>query len=258
MSPSIFGVRLDRIHSPEELLRRCDALLAEPMSHIVFTPNPEILLYAREHPAFADLLGRADLLLPDGAGIVLVQAFRRELPFRRWPGVDTAELLVGLAARRGLSVILVGGTGGAGNRAARCLRAAHPGLQIMAVGDGVPVGEDGVEGSAEDAARIEEAILRAAPSVVLVAFGAPKQERWIARHRSAFPSARVLMGVGGSFDMWAGRYRRAPAFVHRIGLEWVWRLVHQPSRLPRIWRATVVFPWHAVREPAQGGPPFRA
>jgi N-acetylglucosaminyldiphosphoundecaprenol N-acetyl-beta-D-mannosaminyltransferase len=83
---------------------------------------------------------------------------------------------------------------------------------------------------------------------VLVGLGAPKQERWIARHADAFPSARILIGVGGAFDMWAGRFRRAPRALHAIGLEWAWRLALEPSRLPRIVNAVVVFPLRVLAD----------
>jgi len=91
-----------------------------------------------------------------------------------------------------------------------------------------------------------DAVLSAAPTIVLVGLGAPKQERWIARHADAFPSVRVMIGVGGAFDMWAGSRRRAPRAFRRLGLEWLWRLTLEPRRLPRIIRATVVFPVLAV------------
>jgi N-acetylglucosaminyldiphosphoundecaprenol N-acetyl-beta-D-mannosaminyltransferase len=87
-----------------------------------------------------------------------------------------------------------------------------------------------------------EAIRSAAPSIVLVGLGAPKQERWIERHADAFPSVRIMIGVGGAFDMWAGSKRRAPRAFRTFGLEWLWRLALEPRRLPRIVRATVVFP----------------
>ncbi|MGH2526820.1 MAG: WecB/TagA/CpsF family glycosyltransferase, partial [Actinomycetota bacterium] len=89
-----------------------------------------------------------------------------------------------------------------------------------------------------------------APAAVLVGIGAPKQERWIAEHADDIQSARILIGVGGAFDMWAGRLRRAPRPLHRVGLEWAWRLALEPGRFPRIVRATVVFPFRALTERA--------
>jgi len=96
--------------------------------------------------------------------------------------------------------------------------------------------------------QLLERIRAAAPTIVLVGLGAPKQERWIVRHAADFPSARVMMGVGGAFDMWAGRLPRAPGLLHRLGLEWAWRLALEPHRLRRITRATLVFPFLALTD----------
>jgi N-acetylglucosaminyldiphosphoundecaprenol N-acetyl-beta-D-mannosaminyltransferase len=214
----------------------------------VFTPNPEILLYARDHPDFRSLLDHADLALPDGAGIALVHLVRTRRRIRRWPGVDVAEATVRLAAARGDPVMFVGGNGDVGRQAAARWRAELPGFSVTAVGSGVRIGEDGVAVSPEEGGTLIESIRSSAPRVVLVAFGAPKQERWIDRYSAEVPSARIMMGVGGTLDMWAGRFPRAPRMMHRLGLEWLWRLAQQPSRLPRIVRATIVFPWHALGE----------
>ena len=146
--------------------------------------------------------------------------------------------------------MFVGGQGDVGRRAAARWRAKLPGLSVEAAGTGIRIGEDGVAVSTEEGRALIEVIRAAAPRVVLVAFGAPKQERWIDRHSAEVPSARIMMGVGGTLDMWAGRFSRAPRLMHRLGLEWAWRLAQQPSRLPRIARATVVFPWRALRERA--------
>jgi len=216
----------------------------------VFTPNPEILLYAREHPDFKALLNHADLALPDGAGVAVVQLLRTGRRIRRWPGVDVAEAAVRLAAARGDPVMFVGGGGDVGRRAAARWQAKLPGLSVKAAGAEVRIGEDGVAVSTEEGRALIDAIRTAAPRVVLVAFGAPKQERWIDRYSAEIPSARIMLGVGGTLDMWAGRFSRAPRLMHRLGLEWAWRLAQQPSRLPRIARATMVFPWRALRERA--------
>ena len=214
----------------------------------VFTPNPEILLYARDHPDYRSLLDHADLALPDGAGVALVQLLRTRRLLRRWPGVDVAEAAVRLAAARGDAVMFVGGTGDVGRGAAARWRAELPGLSVSATGSGIRVGEDGLATSPEEGRTLIESMRSSQPRLVLVALGAPKQERWIDRYGADIPSARIMMGVGGTLDMWAGRFPRAPRVMHRLGLEWLWRLAQQPSRLPRILRATVVFPWRALRE----------
>ena len=96
--------------------------------------------------------------------------------------------------------------------------------------------------------EIAERIGETNPSVILVALGHPKQEGWIAKHRLDLPAARILIGVGGTLDMWGRRYPRAPRWLRSIGLEWLWRLAQQPSRLRRTLRATLLYPWRALTD----------
>ncbi|MGA9162704.1 MAG: WecB/TagA/CpsF family glycosyltransferase, partial [Actinomycetota bacterium] len=123
-----------------------------------------------------------------------------------------------------------------------------PGLKVVGAGAGVRFGDDGLARPAEAEDAVAEAIRSASPTVVLVGLGAPKQERWIDRHADAFPSVRIMTGVGGAFDMWAGSKRRAPRAFRTLGLEWLWRLALEPRRWPRIVRATVAFPVLALMD----------
>lgn len=243
---AIFGVRLHDLRSEDLLRRTCAAFLEGERTFRIFTPNPEILLRAKDDASFADVLNSADLALPDGTGVALVESLRVRKRVRRWPGVEIAALLVELAAERRASVVFLGGSDGVGERAAQLWRVRFPGLRVDVVGADVEVGEDGVARSADRDAELVERIRNLAPAIVLVGLGAPKQERWIARHADALPSVRIAMGVGGAFDMWAGRLRRAPQIIHSVGMEWAWRLALEPGRLPRIVRATFVFPFRAL------------
>src|SRR4029450_10316195 len=143
---------------------------------------------------------------------------RGEIPWRSW-------------AERAMSVAGPQRAGGRGVRARRARRggAGPRSLSVDAAGSGVRIGEDGIAISPEEGRTLIESIRSSQPRVVLVAFGAPKQERWIHRYAADVPSARIMMGVGGTFDMWAGRFPRAPSVMHRLGLEWLWRLAQQPS-----------------------------
>ena len=245
MASLIFGVRLDELETVDQLREVTTGFLDGDRTFRIFTPNPEILLRARSDPAYADVLRSADLALPDGTGVALVQTLRDGRSVRRWPGVEIAAFLVRLAAERGETVAFVGGAPGVAERAAARWRAL-PGLKVVVAGAGVEVDEDGSARPAERDDEMIDVIRSAAPAIVLVGLGAPKQERWIARHADAFPSVRIMIGVGGAFDMWAGSLRRAPRAFRTLGLEWLWRLALEPRRLPRIVRATVVFPVLAV------------
>ncbi len=243
---SIFGVRLHEVGTRAELVARFRSLLEGDRPARVFTPNPEILLRARHDASYARVLDSADLALPDGTGVAIVLSLRERRRVRRWPGVELAATLLRLAAERGDRVALLGSAPEIAEAAAARWRAALPSLDACVVAPGVRIGEDGSGHTAAEEAAVVQAIRAAEPAIVLVGLGAPKQERWIARHAELFPSVRVLIGVGGAFDMWAGRFRRAPRILHAIGLEWLWRLALEPRRLPRILRAVVVFPVRAA------------
>lgn len=253
LAPTVFGVRLRQIPSEENVRALCEAFLEGGRTHCIFTPNPEILLYARKHPDYVDLLNDGDLALPDGFGIVLVGFLRRGRFISRWAGIDVADLILRLAASRGDRVMFVGGQGGSGERAATRWRARLPGLDVVTAADAVPFQEDGTAVHTRDESILEEQIRDAQPAVILVALGHPKQERWIARHRRSIPSARILMGVGGALDMWGGRFSRAPQWLRSIGLEWLWRLGQEPARFPRVLRATLEFPLLALIDRSAAG-----
>ena len=238
----IFGVRVDHLASEARLRDLCLRWLDGDRAVRIFTPNPEILLHARADPTYAAVLRTADLALPDGTGVAMIESLRAGRRIRRWPGVEIGELLVRIAAERDASVAFVGGGDGVARRAAERWIRTLPGLRIAVAGAGVAVSEDGVVDPAEDDPGLTDAIAAGSPAIVLVGFGAPKQERWIARNADAVPSARIFIGVGGSLDVWADELRRAPAALRRLGLEWAWRLALEPRRLPRMIRATVVFP----------------
>lgn len=245
---AIFGVRLHDLASEDQLRRACVAFLDGERTFRIFTPNPEILLRAREDRSFADVMNSADLALPDGTGVALVESVRARRRVRRWPGVEIGAVLLELAAERNVTVTFVGGSDGVAERAAERWRARLPALRLEVAGAGVTVGDDGTARPAKRDAELVDEIRAVAPAIVLVGLGAPKQERWIARHADDLPSVRIVIGVGGAFDMWAGRLRRSPRILHRIGLEWMWRLALEPGRLPRIVRATVVFPFRALTD----------
>lgn len=238
----IFGVRVDHLASEARLRDLCLRWLDGDRAVRIFTPNPEILLHARADPTYAAVLRTADLALPDGTGVAMIESLRAGRRIRRWPGVEIGELLVRIAAERDASVAFVGGGDGVARRAAERWIRTLPGLRIAVAGAGVAISEDGVVDPAEEDPGLTGAIAAGSPAIVLVGFGAPKQERWIARNADAVPSARIFIGVGGSLDVWADELRRAPAALRKLGLEWAWRLALEPRRLPRMIRATVVFP----------------
>lgn len=244
----IFGVRLHHVASERSLRERCVHYLQGDRTIRIFTPNPEILLRAREDPDYAEVLRSADLALPDGTGVALIETLRAGRRVRRWPGVEIGEMLIRIAADNDATIAFLGGDEGVAERAAGRWRRSLPGVRIEVVGAGLPIAEDGVVQPAARDAALTSAVAAVSPVIVLVGFGAPKQERWIARHAASVPSARIMIGLGGAFDIWADDLPRSPIWLRRIGLEWVWRLVLEPGRWPRMVRATIVFPLRVLMD----------
>lgn len=205
-------------------LERIEGFFDEDRLHLVATVNPEFVMQARKHPEFARVLASADLCLPDGIGVVW--AARRQGCNIKEPvaGTDMLPHLAAMCARRGLRLFLLGAGPGVANELATQLRAANSTLEVAAhSGDPGPAGDD-------EALKLIHAH-RA--DVLLVAYGAPKQELWIDRLKQRL-EVRVAVGVGGAFDYLTGRVPRAPLWMRRVGLEWLHRLVRQPWRIRRM------------------------
>ena len=227
----ILGVGFDRV-ALADAGSEIEGRLASGERPFVITANPEFVMLCRNDSSVADIADHADLVVPDGTGTVVAARLLGDPLPGRAPGRLLVDRLAALATERGLSVFLLGGAAGVALRAADALRARHPSLRIAGT----------YAGSAEDDADVVPRVLAAAPDVLLVAFGMPKQERWIARNLDRLTSVRVVVGVGGSLDYLAGAAVPPPRIVHAIGLEWLWRLARDPRR----WRRQRVLPLFAL------------
>lgn len=232
--------------SADEVIDRIVARCARPVRGgkplSVFSLNVDMAVKAWRDPSFGRLLARGTIVTADGMPIVwLGRALGVPLP-ERVAGSDLVPRLCSRCATEGRSVFFLGAGPGVAARAAERLAAASPGLRIAGVLS-PPVGFDR---DPETLAEVIAAVRTAAPDVVFVALGAPKQEKLIVEHGEAM-GAKVLLGVGGSLDMAAGDVRRAPRWVQRIGAEWLWRLALEPRRL---WRRYL---WEDLPFAAIGG-----
>jgi N-acetylglucosaminyldiphosphoundecaprenol N-acetyl-beta-D-mannosaminyltransferase len=219
----ILGTGFDAVDL-EEATRRVVSLAASPGPHLVVTANVEMVMLARRAPDVRRILRSASLVVADGVGVVWgSRQLGRPLP-ARVPGIELAERLCREAAARGWRVYLLGGASGVAHAAAARLRVRYPGIAIAGHASGYF--------GAEEEGSVIAAIRDAAPRVLLAGLGFPRQERWLARNLTAL-AAPVAMGVGGTLDVWAGRARRAPRLWQTLGLEWCYRLIREPWRLPR-------------------------
>jgi N-acetylglucosaminyldiphosphoundecaprenol N-acetyl-beta-D-mannosaminyltransferase len=241
---TLFEVRVDDV-SDEEVSGIISCWLRGDSARVIVTPNPEFLMSARRDFAFRELLNRADLSLPDGVGVrFAVAALTDGRLTRRHTGVDTLERLARICAEQGRRFAVVGGGPGAAEAAAAELRVRIPGLDAVGIDPG-QIERDASDGDLQVVAdRIGATVSEA--SVIAIGLGQRKQERLMEALRACpparLPALRILIGVGGAIDMLAGTKRRAPAWMRASGLEWVWRLVIEPSRARRIFRAFPSFP----------------
>jgi N-acetylglucosaminyldiphosphoundecaprenol N-acetyl-beta-D-mannosaminyltransferase len=220
-----------------------EAAVAARRPRQVCTANPEFLMAAQRDPEFRRVLLAADLVLPDGVGLLWAARWLgRRLP-ERVPGSDLIYRLAELAARRGWRLYFLGAAEGVAQAAANRLQARYPGLVVAGAYAGSPA-------PAEEDALVAR-VVAARPDVLLVAYGAPAQDKWIARNRLGLV-VPVSLGVGGSFDFVAGVARRAPRWLQRLGLEWFHRLWRQPWRAGRIYTAVVAFPLAVFRAGRRG------
>lgn len=203
----------------------------------IVTVNPEILLAAKKDSSYAHTLQQADLRLVDGAGLQFMLKFSG-ISVSRWPGIDMAKEIINIAKENNWRVAFLGGEKNHVYQAKKNIEKEFD-LTIYAE-QGGNVTKTGEEDEVGEEARHRLTLFD--PEILFVAFGHPKQEQWIVKHAHEFPHLKVIIGVGGSFDIWAGILKRAPNWMQEIGIEWLWRLIQQPSRIKRIIQAVVIFP----------------
>nr|WP_255603314.1 WecB/TagA/CpsF family glycosyltransferase [Oscillochloris sp. ZM17-4] len=222
-----------------EVIAQADALIAAGGPHQLVTVNPEFVIEAQANPTFRAALADADIATADGFGLILAARYLG-MPLRgRVTGVELTRQLAGLCADRGYRMFLLGAAPGVAAEAAAALQAMYPGLIIAGTFAGSP--------QERHEPFLRQLIAAARPDVLLVAYGHPQQDLWIARNQPAL-QVPLAIGVGGTFDYLSGRVPRAPAPIRRIGLEWAYRLARQPSRWRRIMNAVPRFAWRVIAQ----------
>ena len=218
----VLGVAFDNL-TMDEAVDRAWALMAERKAAYVVTPNPEIVMVCREDPEARDAVSAAALTIPDGIGVIYGAKLLKTPLKEKVPGIDFTCRLFERMAAEGKRVFLFGSKPGVAEKARENLAARYPGLRFVGVNDGYFT-DDG---------PILEKINAAAPDLLLVCLGAPKQEKWM--HQNA-PRLDVglMVGAGGSLDVFAGTVERAPEKWQKAGLEWLYRLTKEPKRIGRM------------------------
>lgn len=235
---NVLGVRVEGL-TMDEVISRLDGYLTSGRSHHLVTVNPEFLVLAQGDPEFRAVLNAADLSIADGVGLVWAAKL---LGYGTPPRVAGVDLVERLAETRRHSMFLLGGPPGVAEAAAAVLTRRYSGVVISGTHAGSP--------AAEEEAGIVERVRAARPDILLVAYGAPQQDLWIHRNLHAL-GVPLAAGVGGSFDFISGRVPRAPGWMRRIGLEWLFRLITQPWRWRRMLRLPV-FVWLVIQQRVRG------
>lgn len=246
MKKDVLGIKIDDINL-DQAVETVTGWLSKPGKHYIVTPNPEVVVMAQKDQELKNIINSAGLAIPDGVGLRLATDI-----VCNTPGIDLMEALIKVAEEKGFTVALLGGKKGIAKRCAECLLRKYPKLKIVFAESGGEVDNNGnVIARREEVRRTsecDEAIFHgkerlprsgfAGPrndksvDLLFVAFGPPKQEKWIAENLAKIP-VKAAMGVGGAFDYLSSKVPRAPVWVRGLGLEWLFRLVIQPWRIKR-------------------------
>lgn len=203
----------------------CKNLIEEHRSAYMVTPNPEIVMASWDDPALREAISNADLVIPDGIGVIKAAKILGTPLKERLPGIEIGEAILQYAAQSGKKVFLLGAKPGVADLAADRMREMFPGIDICGVNDGY---------FKDDAAVIEK-INAAKPDFLMVCLGFPKQEMWMAQNASKLDIG-LMAGLGGSLDVFAGTVLRAPEKWQRMNAEWLYRCIKEPWRFKRIAR----------------------
>ncbi|MBE3589555.1 MAG: WecB/TagA/CpsF family glycosyltransferase [Firmicutes bacterium] len=229
----VLGVAVDRVDAAAAL-ERASEIVESGAGGLIVTVNPEMIMASANDAALAEALRRAELAVADGAGVVW--AARRlgdPLP-ERVPGIELAEGLLARAEARGWSVYFLGARPEVVRAAVARLKERHPRLRVAGARDGYF--------RPEEAPAVARSVAESGAQLLLMGMGVPREQHFWLRQRALLGGV-AAMGVGGSFDVWSGTARRAPAWMRRRNLEWLYRLVTEPRR----WRRQLALPAFALR-----------
>jgi len=219
---SILGVEFDNITRLSALAHLQEVIETGRQEYVV-TPNPEFIYACHKDPTLAPLLNDAGLVVADGIGVIYAAKILGMPLVERIPGIELGEALIEYAAQTGKSVYFLGAKPGVADAAAQKLAEKYPGLKIAGTHDGY----------FKDDAPVVAEITASGADIALVCMGFPRQERFMAEHL-AESGVKVMLGLGGSLDVFAGNVERAPEFYRKAGLEWFYRLMKEPSRIGRM------------------------
>lgn len=237
-SVTLLGMRVDRVDMAGALAL-VERFIQERTPRHIVTADASMVVTAAEDPEFAAIVNDADLVTPDGAGILWATKHLGDALPAKVSGVDLAARCCALSAEKGWRLFFFGAAPGVAEEAKARMQARHPGAHIVGFRDGFfELGDE---------PAIVAQIRQARPDILLVALGIPKQEKFIRRHKAAL-NVPVSIGVGGTFDVFSGTARRAPVWMQNAGLEWAYRLAANPKKIRKV-ALLPRFVWKTLRSP---------
>ncbi len=242
---SLFGIKI-HLWGLQKALEELTQIFLKKKQVFLVTLNPEMVVCSRYDQGLKRAIQKAELVLPDGIGVLLAlklltkNRFKKREKRHKLERATGIDIVCGLAQRlQGkASFFLFGGSEKVVQQAAANLRQSFPLLSIAGVCNGYRY----------NSKDIIAAVNSTKADILLVALGSPLQEKWICHYLSQMPNVKIAIGVGGSFDFIAKKVKRAPLWMRRLGLEWFWRLLLEPWRIKRIYRAVIVFPCMVLKE----------
>ncbi len=220
---SVLGIPFDNM-SMEEAVETVYAMRLEEKNHRVVTPNAEIVYLARTEEKLREVLKTSDFVAPDGIGVVYGAKILKTPLKQKVAGIELGEHLLEKVSLSGEGVFFLGAKPGIAQTAAENLCKKYPSLNVVGTQDGY----------FKDVDAVIETVNASGAVVLFVCLGAPKQEYFMAEHGDKFTSVRIMLGLGGSLDGYAGVAKRAPKWMIRLGLEWLYRLLKEPRRIGRM------------------------
>jgi N-acetylglucosaminyldiphosphoundecaprenol N-acetyl-beta-D-mannosaminyltransferase len=220
----IVGIRIDKVDF-SEAQSKVNEFLDGDRLNMIFTPNSEILLDAVKDRELGDILNEAQLVIPDGIGVVIASKFYGTPLKERVTGVDLSAKILEFGASKGSKLFLLGATQASLELAAEKIKEKYKGINVVGIRNGYF--------SEEDEEQIIEEIINSHADILFVGLGAPKQEKFINKYKDKL-DVKIAIGIGGGIDIIAGTVKRAPEFFQKAGLEWFYRLLKQPSRFIRM------------------------
>ncbi len=227
----IMGTRINNV-TMDEAVNICEKKVKNGEQFVIYTPNTEFIMMAKNDEEFKELLNKSDLNIPDGIGLIYAAKIKKHPLKEKVAGYDLTVNLIKLANEKGFKIYFVGGKPGVAEIAAQNIKKDFPNVKIVGVSDGYFKGTHlGMQGHEEEKRLIAD-INDKAPDMLFVGFGAKKQEQWIEYNKNLI-NAKIIVGNGGTFDGLAGEVKRAPDIYIKLGLEWFYRLMKEPKRIKR-------------------------